>query len=517
MKIWQQNLLKDAIAIALGILLVFAFAPYEVFPLAVIAPAGLLSLCLNITPKKAFWRGFLFGLGFFGAGVYWIFISIHFFGDVPNFLAFIITAVLIAILALFPATTTYLTTKFFPINNATKWLCAFPAIWTISEWIRSFLCTGFPWLFLGYSQTNSPLKGYAPFFSVYGITLAILVSSGCLVSAITNVKEKNYRQIYLQLFMLLTIWVVGSALTFIPWTTQQHEPISIALVQGNVPQAIKWSPEHLQLSLDRYRQLTEPLFKTDAQLIIWPEAAIPMSLQSVKTYIQELDDRARASNKQLILGIPIQAESGDDYYNAVVTLGKERKVYLKTHLVPFGEYTPFAQYLTKILTLMDIPTSSLIPGKVDQPFMSLNEVKILTSICYEIGFPELIRTKDADIGMLLTVTNDAWFGESSAQAQHLQMAAMRAIELQRPVVMVGNDGITAVIAPSGKIDAIAPQRKTYVLMTTVQPMQGSTFWMSNGMDPLLIILLIFLFIAVRQNLKARLGRSVNSTVPNETN
>lgn len=494
----HRTLLNASIAILLGVLLTFAFAPYEVYPLAIIAPAGLLALWLATpSPKQAFWLGYVFGLGLFGAGVYWVYTSIHAFGGVPAFFAGLITLGMISILALFPATVGYLLNRYFPLDTIAKRIYAFPALWVASEWIRSWFFTGFPWLFLGYSQTNSPLKGYAPILSVYIVSLAVTMSSALVVNATLRLREKNYWAVYVNLFALTIIWISGALFTLIPWTRSEGQPISVALVQGNIPQSIKWSPEHLQLSIDRYTELTKPLWGK-SKIIIWPEAAIPASVQYEESFINKLDQKAAESGSTLILGIPIEADD-HRYYNAVVTLGSEKQVYLKRHLVPFGEYTPFSNLLTRALNFMDIPMSDMAPGRLRQSPLIIGKTKILTSICYEIAFPDLIRSKDKSIAMLLVVTNDAWFGESTAEPQHLQMAAMRALEFGKPVLFVSNDGITAIINPNGTIQTTAPQRQAVVLTSTVQPMYGITPWLYNGMDPLFVILLSFIFVAVRSN------------------
>jgi len=478
----------------------FAFAPYEVFPLAVIAPTGLLVLWLRSSSsvKYTAWLGFLFGLGLFGAGVYWVYTSIHIFGDVPITLAVIITMGMIAILSAYPALVGYLLNRYFPINQSSKLLCAFPAIWVCSEWVRSWLFTGFPWLFLGYSQTNSPLKGFAPLLSVYGVSLALAMSSGLIVNAVIQYKRQAYRVFFFNLLALVLIWLAGGLLSLIHWTRPEGKPISVALVQGNIPQSLKWSSENLQLTLSRYSALSEPYWKKDT-IIIWPEAAIPLPLQDAQEFINKMDEKAKKSGAALLLGIPIGKTDETGYFNAVISLGAQNKVYLKRHLVPFGEYTPLSNLFSGALQFMDIPMSNMLPGKLNQEPIVIGNIKILTSICYEIAFPELTRSFDKSINLLLVVTNDAWFGVSNAQAQHLQMAAMRAIEFGKPVLFVSNDGITAVINPYGQIAETLPKREAAVLTTKVQPMYGITPWLKNGSDPLFFILLCLLYVAVRKN------------------
>jgi len=504
MKRWLTFRLDELKAVMLGIALAFAFAPFELFPLAIIAPAGLLALILPASPKRAFWLGFCFGVGLFGAGVYWIYISVHNYGEVPYLLATLITAGLVGILALFPSTTCYFTTRYFPVNNLAKCIYAFPAIWLTIDWIRSWIGCGFAWLFLGYSQTNSPLRGYAPILSIYGVSLAVLISSGLAVHAYQQFKQNQFQRMYLNLVAFVSIWILGALLSLIPWTSISGKPLTVSLIQGNIPQSMKWSPEHVNLSFERYETLTNALWgKSD--LIVWPEAAIPVSLQNAAEFIQHLDDKAIAHHAQLILGIPIQSPTGDTFYNAIVTLGKSKRTYVKRRLVPYGEYVPFQRFSSHILNFMNVPMANMEPGKSIQPPLLVGDVKINASICFEITFPELINTRDRNIGMLLTVTNDAWFGQSTAQAQHLQMAQMRAIELGRPVLFASNDGITAIINAQGQIIEAAPAHVPYVLTSKVQPMVGLTPWMTNGMDPLLVIIVCLLIAAKRSTYRSNIS------------
>lgn len=503
MKISLSILRESSFAVLLGIMLTFAFAPYEIFPLAIIAPCGLLFLWLknSSSPKKSFWLGYLFGLGLFGSGVYWVFISIHDVGNVPIPLSFVITAGFIAILALWPATVGYFLNRYFPHQTSAKLIYAFPALWVTFEWLRGVILSGFPWLFLGYSQTNSPLKGYAPILSVYGISLALTVSSGLLVNAYLRYQQKEFKSLYLNIFACISIWITGGLCSLIPWTIPQGKPLKVALVQGNIPQTIKWSSERLQFSLDTYANLTLPLWgKND--IIIWPETAIPLPLQYAKTYVNQLALMANDSHSTLILGIPLQTRDQNGYYNGIITLGSGSGVYTKRHLVPFGEYTPFSGMFANLLKFMDIPMSEMLAGKMDQPPLVVGDTKILPSICYEIAFPDLTRNDDKSIGILLVVTNDAWFGNSNAEPQHLQMAAMRALEFHKPLLFVSNDGITAIVNANGQIEQSAPQHKAYVLTGTIQPMYGVTPWLTNGIDPITIIFIIFLVVARSANKKA---------------
>jgi apolipoprotein N-acyltransferase len=497
-KLFAAHFSGAGIAVVSGMLLTLAFAPFNLFPLAVISPALLLCLWLDISPGRAFFRGWLFGLGFFGSGVYWIYNSIHVYGNASVFLSTFITVGLVNILAVFPALTGFFLNRYFPKTNLTKIICAFPAIWTFLEWVRSWIFTGFPWLSLGYSQVHTPLKGYAPCVGIYGVTLITLITSGLFVAAILSPPSKNKKSIvYGCLSAIVILWAIGAGISFIYWTKPQGQPIQVSLIQGNIPQELKWSPEEVQPTLDLYEKLTNEHW--DSKIIVWPEGAIPMTLQQSLEFVIKMSTQARDHNATLITGIPIKRPNTETgYYNAVIGLGDGGGAYVKHRLVPFGEYIPFEKYLTRLLGSLDIPMSDFVPGARTawQPLFA-HGTKISVYICYEIAFPELVRAQDPKIGLILTVSNDGWFGHSIAQAQHLQIAEMRALEMRRPVLFVGNDGPTGIINAYGNIQSRIPPFETGVLTDKVQPRQGKTMWQVLSMDPVLLTLLLLVLIAVR--------------------
>lgn len=513
MKNCTKFLLKSSIAGLLGVLLTVAFAPYQVFPLAVVTIVGLLFLIYPASLRLASWLGYCFGLGLFGAGVYWVFIAIHDFSESPLILAILSTVLFIMLLAVFPMAACYLTKRYFGDRSSTiQLVLAFPTFWVILEWLRSILFTGFPWLFIGYSQTNSPLKGYAPLLSVYVVSLMAIISSGLIIDAYLHYRSQTYKKVYRNLFWCAGIWIMGALLSLIPWTTPYGKPIEVSLVQGDIPQSLKWSPDNVYLSYDRYAELTKSTWGK-GKLIIWPEAALPVTLQDAESFLRDMDEKAWNTGSHLILGIPMVNEAGDGYYNAIITVGATRQVYTKRRLVPYGEYVPFKKISARIFDFMHIPMADMVPGNPRQEPFIIDGVKILPSICYEVTYPELMNPRNPDINLLLTVTNDAWYGESNAQAQHLQMAAMRAIELARPLLFVSNDGITAIIGPTGNIEEAAPPHEPYVLTGKVQPMTGYTPWIKNGIDPLLAILFGLLYIAYRSQ---RVATNTNENIYERT-
>jgi apolipoprotein N-acyltransferase len=497
----MKNLLSSVaypniLALFAGSLLTLACAPFNLFPLALLSSAILIYLWLDVSEEQAFRYGFYYGLGLFGSGVYWIFISMHTYAELPALGAGALTALFIACLALFPATQGWLLNRFFPLTNHTKILCAFPALWVLLEWLRSWLFSGFPWLFIGYSQTSFPLKGYAPLLSIYGVSLATAVSGALLANAYRCHQQKQKVYLYRNLALFSIIWIVGSLLSFIHWTQPTGSSIQVSLVQANIPQQLKWSPEQIQPTLDQYKSLSQNHW--DSNVIIWPEAAIPAPLEDVATFVDDMATVAKKHHAILITGIPIKS-ADNNYFNAVISVGdQESGFYLKQRLVPFGEYIPFQRWVGPLFDFLHIPMSDFSEGgHAKSPIKLMQDIKLSTAICYEIAFPEQMLFAIKNIGLILTVTNDAWFGHSIAQAQHLQMAQMRAIELGRPVLFASNNGITALIGADGKIEAQAPPFKTYVLTSKVRPYQGNTPWTLYPMDPVLLIIIGLLFIAYK--------------------
>ncbi len=491
----------NILALLAGMSLTLAFAPFNLSLLAILSPAVLLSTWLKVTPEKAFFRGWLYGLGLFGTGIYWIYISIHTYGEATVFLSTIITVGLISIVALFPAFTGYLLNNFFQKNDLYKIVFAFPVIWVLLEWSRSWLFTGFPWLSIGYTQINSFLKGYAPILGIYGISYAVLVSAALLVNIALHIKNKQKKMLYQQTLVLCLIWFFGGCFSLIHWTKPIGSPVQVSLIQGNIPQQLRWAPDQIVPTIKRYMELTSQHW--DSKIIVWPEGAIPIPVQTASTLLDKMDFMAKKRGTTLITGIPIKVPDKPSYYNAIITLGEGQGIYLKRRLVPFGEFTPDLGVLKKALDSLHIPMSDFIPGHSKSEFINVGDIKISAFICYEIAFPEQVNTPRTDINMLLTVSNDAWFGHSIAQAQHLQMAQMRSLELGRPSLFVSNDGITAIIDPHGKIQAAAPPHETYVLTGDVQPYEGQTPWQDSRLDPLLVVMVFLLGYALHQRKKAK--------------
>lgn len=483
-----QNWLYAVIALICGALLTLAFAPWQWYPLAIISPAIFLYTLLHATPKQGFWRGFLFGFGLFGSGISWVYISIHVFGNTPIFLSTLLTGLFVAVLALFIATQCWALCRYFPANTLSKLLLVFPTLWVLQEWTRSWFLTGFPWLYVGYTQMTSPLRGYAPLFSVYGLTFLTILTSAMLI-AILITKRKRW---YLLISGIVALWGLGVLLTPIQWTQSLNGPITTSVVQGNIAQELKWDPKQFAQTMRTYYDMSAPHW--DSRLVVWPEAAIPILPSYIPGYLNQLNSKALMNHATLITGIPVQDLAGR-YYNAMESMGTDHGSYYKRHLVPFGEYVPLENLLRGIISFFNLPMSNFSSGPMHQTTLHVGTTTLAPYICYEIAYPMLVRADFPKANLILTISDDSWFGRSIAQPQHLQMAQMRSLETGRDQIFSTNDGTTALIDAKGRIIESIPPFTATVLNGKVQPMYGTTPWIWYGDYPLLALFVVFLLFA----------------------
>nr|WP_293227324.1 apolipoprotein N-acyltransferase [Moritella sp.] len=476
-----------------GALSVFAFAPFDYTISLYVSLFALLFVIDNKSAKHAAGYGFLWGLGFFVAGLHWISVSILDFGGLPVPVAALLVVLLCAYLAIYPALCAYLVNRFASHSSLLRYFIAFPAIWLITDWLRGWVMTGFPWLQFGYSQMDTPLVNYAPILGVEGITAAV-----CLLTASLYYVYRE-RKFVMPAVVMSVILFSAMASKGQQWTIPQASK-SIALVQGNTDQAEKWLPEKRTDILNTY--LTLSLDNTDADIIIWPESAIPALEFQVKSYLDYVSDLMRQSNTTLITGIINyqRVDDIDEYYNAVIVLGQPEQEtnhspvndrYYKNKLLPIGEFVPFEDLLRPIAPLFNLPMSSFQRGGEQQLNLAAGNVHIATAICYEIAFNQtLVKTVTPDTGFILTVSNDAWFGTSIGPDQHLEIARMRAFEFQRPVIRSTNTGITAIYDAQGQEVGRIAQFEKAVLRAQVTPYQGTTPFNRYGNTPLLILALL---------------------------
>ena len=454
----KQRAVPYLIAAASGAAGVLCFAPFGLFWLA---PLIWLSLFYGLlkaaSPRQALLIGLSFGLGFFLTGVSWVYVSLSVFGGMPWWLAGIGAFLFCAVMALFPMLAGWLFKRWQP---AVFWQQAllFAALIAAVDWLRSWIFTGFPWLAVGYSQASpSPLAGFAPLLGVHGLSLLVALSAALLL---------RWR---IGLPFLALISAAGFGLSQIAWTTPVGQPISVALIQGNVPQEMKFRPEAFIRTLELYRSLIE---ENPAQLIVLPETAIPAFFDQLPPhYIDALKSAAQRHGGDIILGT--LTGNGEHYFNSAISLGQSPlQVYSKSHLVPFGEMIPPG--FSWFLEIASIPMSSFSRGPERQAPLAVAGQSVAVNICYEDVFgEEIIRALPA-AGILANLSNTAWFGRSLAQPQHLQIAQMRAAETGRPMLRATNTGMTAIIAANGKVEAVLPAFTQGVLKAEVTAHQGMT-------------------------------------------
>jgi apolipoprotein N-acyltransferase len=489
-----------ALAFTLGALTVASFAPLYLFPLPLVTGAVLLVLGERSGSAGAAFRvGFAFGLGHFVAGVSWVYVSLHDFGAMPAPLAAGVTLLFCAYLALYPAAALALA-----LRIRSGWLrrCAvFPAAWVVGEWIRGWLFTGFPWLAIGYSQApHSPLAGLAPVLGVYGVGLAVLASAGLLLQAF-SAGSPRARLRPLAAFALL--WIAGAVLQTLSWTQPTGAPLTVALLQGNVPQSMKWRPEQVVATLALYERMIR---QTQAKLIVLPETALPLFLNQVPAeFLDSVASHARAHGADILLGLPERGR-GSEYFNSVVTIGvSPSQVYRKSHLVPFGEFVPLRPLFGPVVAAMAIPLTDFSRGGLDQRPLAVAGQRVAVNICYEDAFGEEIIRQLPEATLLVNVSNVAWFGDSIAPQQHLQITQMRAIETGRPMLRATNSGMTAAVDAAGRVIAAAETFRTEIVHATVSGRTGATPYVRFGNTPALLLAALLLAAPLAGSLRARAG------------
>jgi apolipoprotein N-acyltransferase len=424
---------------------VLGFAPFYAWPVPIAALAALFWVWTTSgSPRQAWLSGFAFGLGFFLAGVSWVYISLHVYGAMPAVLAAIATFLFCAYLALFPAIAGWLAVRLAGGNRRLR-LAAATGSFTLLEWLRGWLFTGFPWLTLGTSQAPSgPLAGFAPVVGAYGVTLAMAAIAALAVAGLslsTALPEGGRRKRLAMLAAIAALFAVGGVARLVPWTEPAGAPVTVALLQGNIPQQIKWREDVRTATLLEYRRM---IFEAKAPVVIIPETALPAFLDQLPAdYVQSLREHARVAGKDILLGTVERTFRGNefDYYNSLVRLtGDGLQSYRKRHLVPFGEFIPWG--FKWVLAILKIPLSDFTSGASKQPPLSANGTTFAVAICYEDIFGREMVDALPAAQVLLNVSNLAWFGDSLAPEQHLQESQMRALENGRWMVRSTNTGAT---------------------------------------------------------------------------
>ena len=465
-----------------GALITPALAPFNVSGLALLPPALLYLLSRQQPTNKAPWLGWFFGLGFFGSGVSWVFVSISEHSQTPLLIAIALTALFVMALALLFSLQLYLWKRFF--SGSIAWL-SFIGIWLLFEWLRSWLFTGFPWLYIGYATLDTPLSSLFPIGGVWLASLATLFISLCLAEGVSQRK--------LSLLMLAPVPVLIALTIPAHWTTADEKPLKVTLIQPNIPQRIKWDSNYRPEIFYTYKNLS--LKNLDTELMLWPETAIPALFQHAAKDLNPLLDQLDQQGVTLISGLPSMTTDptqpkGYRLHNSVAALTNGSGIYHKQRLVPFGEYLPLENYLRGLLDFFNLPMSSFSLPNKQQKSINIRGVNIAIAICYEIAYPELVRSSSKHSGLLLTVSNDTWFGHSIAPAQHMQIAQARALENGRWLMRGTNNGITAIVDPQGNVIKQLPQYQQGALTAEVYAMQGMTPYQQYGVIPSLVTALL---------------------------
>ncbi len=457
---------------ALGVLNTLAFFNDNAWPLQIAVLAALFALVMR-TPSAARGAraGFAFGLGWFLCGISWLFISMHTYGLLPAWFAALCTFGFCCYLSLYPALAmslfAALLQRGMPAGRA---LLLAPLLFTLSELLRSVVLTGFPWLATGYAEVGGPLAGFAPIAGVFGVTLA---SAGCAASVTAlGMRRTQSRLRPVALACLVALIAGGFACSHIDFTHASGATVRVRLLQGNVAQAMKFDRAELQRTIALYFGLIE---RAPADLIVLPETALPIFFNDIDSnVIERLHHDAVTLDASIAVGVPI-ADGPTRYTNSVVVFSKtETRLsrYDKSHLVPFGEFVPRGFHW--FVHMMQIPLGDFTAGEPDQPPVALSSQAIGFDICYEDLFGAQIARQARNSTMLVNLSNVAWFGDSLALPEHLQIARMRAIETGRPMLRATNTGMTAAIDARGQVIGVLAPFTAGELTIDIQPMAGET-------------------------------------------
>ncbi|MEM0910850.1 MAG: apolipoprotein N-acyltransferase [Pseudomonadota bacterium] len=493
-----------------------AFAPFDHW--ALIFPALIAFLVLLAKYSKyPFLDAWLFGFGYFGVGISWVHVSIATFGGLPLIIGLLLMALLCGYLALYFGIALWCLKRFF---KPYLWPLAGPLIWLICEYGRATFLSGFPWLSLGYSQLDSPLSALFPVIGEIGIS-ALMIG---LCLALTAIIIERQRALKTTIGYLATTSVVLLIVSSINWVDNTGKSVSVAMVQGNIEQSMRWRPELDRPTIDKYVRLSEAHWQAD--LVVWPEAAIPVleSFPLANETLVTLDATAEQHQTALVTGVVDYQrdidENGvliEESYNFIVSLGidengkntepyyyRHNNRFAKHQLVPIGEFVPFESILRPLAPLFDLPMSSFNRGDFVQPNLLANDLRLVPALCYEVAFPNQMRANVAKASdILLTVSNDAWFGDSHGPHQHLQIARARAMEFGLPIIRATNTGITAAYDANGNLLGKLPQFVEGVLEVDIPLVDGSTPYVSLGNLPIYIIAIpLFIFAIIAQRREA---------------
>lgn len=484
-----------------GALITLSLAPFNIWPAGILSCFLYSYLLCTCTARQSLWRGWLFGAGLFGTGISWVYVSIHEHGNASVALAVTLTALFCGGLALLHALFAWCYVRFVR-SLPGGMLLGFPVLWVLFEWSRDWLLTGFPWLYLGYAHVGTWISGWAPVTGVFGLSFIVALSGSCLFLAWRSRQRTAY---IVYSIVLLTLWVGGAVLKTTQWVAKAaKEPLHVAIVQPNVPQEHKWDPRWYKTILQQLQDATDPQF--DRDVVIWPESAVPNYFQRAQDFLGPLAQRAEASKTTIITGIPFRPNAGGEYYNSIVALGYGEGIYHKQRLVPFGEYVPLENTLRGLINFFDLPMSSFSSGPEKQKPLRAGPYRVAPFICYEIVYGNLVAKNSRNTDIIVTISNDTWFGDSIGPLQHLQIAQMRGREVGRYVLRATNNGVSAIIDHQGRIVAKTERFTQTTLVGEARVMLGETPFGSFGTTPIIaacascLLLMVLMYVGFWRDL-----------------
>ncbi|MBF0784200.1 apolipoprotein N-acyltransferase [Muribacter muris] len=477
----KSSFLASCLSLMLGGIGVLAYSPFDYWGVSFLSAFGLIWLATQPHQKGALLSVFLWGLSYFAVGVNWVQVSMIQFGGVPEVVSYLAVVLLAAYLALYPLLFGYLSQRFKLTN---PWILA--SLFTLTEYLREVVFTGFPWLQFGYSLIDSPFARLAQLFGVEGLTFFVILTSGYLVQIFRHFTTKQHNLTACFSLCIIVIFAWTSRFVQFVEVDNSKPPVTISLIQGNIEQKMKWDPAYFNETLQTYQRLIGQVLGK-SEVIILPESAIPALESQIEPLLNQLQIAAAEKGSELIIGTLHQSERG--LFNSAVVVGNPEMPYAlassprynKHHLVPFGEYVPFGSLLDWMREVFVLPIN-LSQGDYIQSPLIAGKRRFNLAICYEIIYGEQVQQnqKAGNADYLLTISNDAWFGTSIGPWQHFQMARMRALELGKPLVRSTNTGVTAFIDENGKLIAQLPQFEADTLTATLHSTVGKTWFAEFG-------------------------------------
>jgi apolipoprotein N-acyltransferase len=481
-------------ALFAGLLIPLGFAPFHMPGFTILGVGLLYAQLRQQTIRQSFFSGFFFGLGYLGLGVSWVFVSIHDYGHLNLFFSAFITLLFIIYLALYPAIFAALFTRITQKRTLLLSCFSFSALWCCSEYLRSTLLGGFPWLLLGYGQIDTPLKYLLPIVGVYGVSFVTCLAATFLVTSVQVEPIKRY--IWLAAFVI--ILVLPATLSTKKWSTINPTPLSVGIIQANLSMRDKWDETLFWQLLNHYKKAIHQLLGSK-DIIVLPESAIPLPENYVTDFMETIQEEALLSGSAVLLGIPKPTNASEtNYYNSIATLGHAEGQYMKQHLVPFGEFIP--KPFQALVSWLNLPDAHLRPGNNHQALIHIKQFPIASLICYELAYPELLRQQLPKSQWIVSVSDDGWFGHSLAMYQQLQMAQVLSLQTGRYQIVANNDGLSSVIDTQGNLSASLPTFSAGILESEIFPASGFTPWVYYGDQPILILIILFFTFGLATNL-----------------